>query len=44
MAKLLLILIVGGALTEAMAPSQPPLLIDSPRAAAAPAEPLDVTA
>ena len=41
MAKLLLILIVGGALSEAMAPSQPPLLIDSAPSAAAPAEPLD---
>ena len=44
MAKLLLILIVGGALSEAMAPSQPPLLIDSPQAASTPAEPLDAAA
>ena len=43
MAKLLVILIVGGALTEALAPSQPPLLIDSAPPATAPAEPLDVT-
>ena len=44
MAKLLFILLVGGALSEALAPSQPPLLIDSTPAATAPAEPLDVTA
>ena len=44
MAKLLLILIVGGALSETLAPSQPPLLIDSPPTVAAPAEPLDLIA
>ena len=42
MAKLLLILIVAGALSESLAPSQPPLLIDSAQAASAPAEPLDL--
>ena len=41
MAKLLLILIVGGALSEGLAPSQPPLLIDAAPSAAAPAEALD---
>jgi hypothetical protein len=44
MAKLLVILIVVGALSEGLAPSQPPLLIDAAPAAAAPAKPLDVTA
>ena len=44
MAKLLSILLLGGALTEALAPSQPPLLIDSPQAYSAPAEPLDAAA
>ena len=43
MAKLLLILIVGGALSEGLAPSQPPLLIDSAPPATAPAESLDVS-
>jgi hypothetical protein len=43
MDKLLFILLVGGALSEALAPSQPPLLIDGPPPATAPAEPLDVT-
>ena len=42
MDKLLFILLVGGALSEALAPSEPPLLIDSAPSATAPAEPLDV--
>ena len=42
MAKLLLILLVGGALSEGLAPTEPPLLIDSPQATSAPAEPLDL--
>ena len=42
MAKLLLILIAGGALSEFLEPAQPPLLIDSPPASTAPAEPLDL--
>jgi hypothetical protein len=37
MAKLLSILIVAGALSEALAPSQPPLLIDPAPTATAPA-------
>jgi hypothetical protein len=41
MVKLLLILIMSGALADAMAPSEPPLLIDS--APAAPVVALDVT-
>ncbi|MES2135762.1 MAG: hypothetical protein V4502_01710 [Pseudomonadota bacterium] len=40
MVKLLLILIMSGALAEALAPAPPPLLIDS--APAAPAVALDV--
>ena len=44
MAKLLVILIVVGALSEGLAPSQPPLLIDAAPAAAEPPKPLDVTA
>jgi hypothetical protein len=43
MAKLFMILLVGGALSEALAPSQPPLLIDSPSASFASAETLDAT-
>jgi len=43
MAKLLLILIVGGAISEGLAPSQPPLLIDSPPSATASIGPLDAT-
>jgi hypothetical protein len=39
MVKLLFVLIMSGALAEAMAPAPPPLLIDS--APAAPAAPLD---
>ena len=39
MGKLLLILIVGGALSEALASSEPPLLIDSAPSATAPADP-----
>ena len=42
MAKLFMILIVGGALSEALAPSQPPLLIDSSSSFAS-AETLDAT-
>ena len=42
MAKLFFILIVGGALSEGMAPSEPPLLIDPP-AATSPVQPLDAT-
>jgi hypothetical protein len=42
MAKLLLILIVGGALSEGMKPSEPPLLIDSASAASSPAGAIDV--
>jgi hypothetical protein len=34
MVKLLFVLIMSGALVEAMAPAPPPLLIDSPPAAA----------
>jgi hypothetical protein len=37
MAKLLVILIVVGALSEGLAPSQPPLLIDAAPTAAVPA-------
>ena len=40
MVKLLLVLMMSGALAEAMAPARPPLLIDS--APAAPAVALDV--
>ena len=40
MIKLLLILVMSGALAQAFAPSEPPLLIDS--APAAPAVSLDV--
>ena len=44
MAKLVVILIVVGALSEALTPSQPPLLIDAAPSAAAPAKALDVIA
>ena len=43
MAKLFLILIIGGVLSEGMGPPEPPLLIDSSPSATAAAAPLDVT-
>ncbi len=43
MAKLLLILILGGALAEGLQPTEPPLLIDSSPSATSQTAPLDVT-
>ncbi len=43
MAKLLLILILGGALSEVLGPSEPPLLIDPAPSASSQIVALDVT-
>ena len=43
MAKLFFILIIGGAFSEAIGPSEPPLLIDPAPSAATSAGPLDAT-